>query len=161
MARSVTVDVQVASAVAGIPGKSAITALLETVIASAADTGDKSSHDISVRIVDEEEGSELNRRFRQSDYATNVLSFPADCRGLPDDVPRMLGDIVICAPVVAREASEQGKDVESHWAHMIVHGALHLLGYDHEAEDDAQAMEEIERKILAARGIADPYAAGG
>jgi probable rRNA maturation factor len=158
MTGSVDVDVQVASDVDSVPGKIAITGWLEQVIVGSGDSRNEVRREISVRIVDEDEGRELNRRYRHKDYATNVLSFPADCAGLPKDLPKILGDIVICGPVVEREAAEQGKDVASHWAHMLVHGALHLLGYDHEADDEAEIMEAMERKILAARGIEDPYA---
>ncbi|WP_414655867.1 rRNA maturation RNase YbeY [Frateuria sp.] len=112
--------------------------------------------EVAVRIVDAEEGRALNRDYRGKDYATNVLSFPAE---LPPgvDLP-LIGDLAICAPVVAREAAEQGKKPRDHWAHLTVHGTLHLLGYDHIEEADAEAMEALERRILAGLGIADPYA---
>lgn len=115
--------------------------------------------DLSIRIVGEEEGRSLNRHYRGKDYATNVLSFPAELpEGLPEGVRLpLLGDLVICAPVVAREAAEQGKRVNDHYAHLTVHGTLHLLGWDHEDEADAEAMEALERGILAALGVADPY----
>jgi len=108
-----------------------------------------------VRIVDEPEMRELNARYRHKDYPTNVLSFPAE---LPPgvDVP-LLGDIVICAPVVNREATEQHKAPRAHWAHMLVHGTLHLLGHDHERERDAAVMEALERRILAGLKFPDPY----
>lgn len=111
--------------------------------------------ELSIRIVGEDEGRELNRQYRGRDYATNVLSFPAE---LPDgvEVP-LLGDLAICAPVVAREAAEQGKRPGDHYAHMTVHGVLHLLGHDHEDEADALAMEALERRILAGLGVPDPY----
>lgn len=97
----------------------------------------------------------LNARYRGRDYATNVLSFPAE---LPPgvDVP-LLGDIVVCAPVVAREAAEQHKAPRAHWAHMLVHATLHLLGHDHEQPHDATRMEALETRILAALGFPDPY----
>ena len=113
--------------------------------------------ELTIRVVDEAEGRELNRTWRHKDYATNVLSFPAD---VPDgilDIP-LLGDLVICAPVVAREAKEQKKPLAAHYAHMTVHGTLHLLGWDHEDDKEAEAMEQLEREILAELGIADPYA---
>ncbi|MDY0022368.1 rRNA maturation RNase YbeY [Arenimonas caeni] len=111
--------------------------------------------DLAIRIVDEKEGRSLNHHYRGKDYATNVLSFPAE---LPEgvDLP-LLGDLVICAPVVAREASEQGKPLAAHYAHLTVHGVLHLLGLDHEDEREAEAMEQIEREILAGLGFPDPY----
>lgn len=115
--------------------------------------------DLAIRIVDSEEGQALNRHYRNKDYPTNVLSFPAERPpGLPKNARfPLLGDLVICAPVVAREAVEQGKPLNAHYAHLTVHGALHLLGWDHENDADAQAMEQLEREILAELGIDDPY----
>ena len=111
--------------------------------------------DLAIRIVDEREGQALNRHYRGKDYATNVLSFPAE---LPEGVKLpLLGDLVICAPVVAREAAEQGKPVAAHYAHLTVHGALHLLGWDHEDPREADCMEQLEREILAGLGLPDPY----
>jgi len=113
--------------------------------------------DLAIRIVGSKEGRALNRHYRGKDYATNVLSFPAE---LPEGVKLpLLGDLVICAPVVAREAREQKKPLAAHYAHLTVHGALHLLGWDHEDEREAICMEQLEREILAGLGIADPYAA--
>jgi probable rRNA maturation factor len=112
---------------------------------------------VAIRIVDADEGQALNLQYRGRDYATNVLSFPAD---LPPGVNLpLIGDLVICAPVVAREAAEQGKKPTDHWAHMTVHGTLHLLGYDHMEDAEAEAMEALETRILAGLGIADPYLA--
>ncbi|GAA3932441.1 rRNA maturation RNase YbeY [Luteimonas lutimaris] len=117
--------------------------------------------DLAVRLVDEAEGRALNRHYRGKDYATNVLSFPADIAEgvkLPKGVKMpLLGDLVLCAPVVAREAREQGKRLNDHYAHLTVHGALHLLGWDHEDAREAECMEALEREILAALGISDPY----
>ncbi|MGY1410356.1 MULTISPECIES: rRNA maturation RNase YbeY [unclassified Luteimonas] len=115
--------------------------------------------DLAIRIVDEAEGRALNRHYRGKDYATNVLSFPAELpEGLPPGVRMpLLGDLVICAPVVAREAREQSKSTAAHYAHLTVHGVLHLLGWDHEDSREADAMEQLEREILAALGIHDPY----
>ncbi|MDO9322073.1 MAG: rRNA maturation RNase YbeY [Pseudomonas sp.] len=113
--------------------------------------------ELTIRLVDEPEGRELNHTWRGKDYATNVLSFPAD---IPDgllDIP-LLGDLVICVPVVEREAAEQGKDLAAHWAHLVIHGGLHLLGYDHIDDDEAIEMEDLERKLLAELGYPDPYA---
>jgi len=111
-----------------------------------------------VRLVDTDEIRSLNREYRRKDKATNVLSFPAAAiEGLPTDVAQVLGDVVVCATVVNEEAAEQGKAIEDHWAHMLVHGTLHLLGYDHEADDDAAEMEGIETRILTENGLADPY----
>ncbi|MEM9760350.1 MAG: rRNA maturation RNase YbeY [Pseudomonadota bacterium] len=111
--------------------------------------------EISLRLVDEDEMRELNGRYRDRDYATNVLSFPAELPAVVD-LP-LLGDIVICAPVVQREATEQGKAQDAHWDHMLVHGVLHLLGYDHLEDGEAELMESLERRILASLGHADPY----
>lgn len=111
--------------------------------------------DLAIRIVDEREGRALNHHYRGKDSATNVLSFPAE---LPKGVKLpVLGDIVLCAPVVAREARTQGKLLSAHYAHLTVHGVLHLLGLDHEDPREAEAMEQLERDILATLGIVDPY----
>ena len=108
---------------------------------------------ITVRIVDADEGQALNRDYRGKDYATNVLSFPYDTD------PIVCGDLVICAPVVEREAREQGKPLHAHYAHLVVHGLLHLQGYDHETgEQDAIEMESRERIVLQSLGFDDPYA---
>jgi len=112
--------------------------------------------DLAIRVVDTKEARSLNRHYRGKDYATNVLSFPAD---LPPEmqVP-LLGDLVICAPVVAKEALEQGKSLAAHYAHLTIHGVLHLLGLDHEDAREAEAMEAIKRELLADLGYTDPYA---
>lgn len=113
--------------------------------------------ELSIRLVDEAEGAALNARYRGKQGATNVLAFPCGASELAG--PRPLGDLLICAPVVAREAADQGKPEDAHWAHLVVHGVLHLLGYDHVGDDDAQAMEAEERRILAGLGWPDPYRA--
>lgn len=114
--------------------------------------------EVSVRIVDHDEMQALNRRYRDRNRATNVLSFPAGrVAGLPDGEPGPLGDVVVCAGVVSEEAAAQQKPVAEHWAHMIVHGTLHLLGYDHEDDDEARDMEALEASILGSSGIPDPY----
>ena len=105
---------------------------------------------VTVRFVAEAEGRRLNRAFRSKDYATNVLTFVYSAKPLA-------GDVVICAPIVAREAREQGKALEAHHAHLVVHGLLHLQGYDHERDADAARMEGRERRILARLGFDDPY----
>lgn len=127
---------------------------LERWVLAALD-GRRASAEVSLRIVDEPEIAALNRDYRGRDYATNVLSFPAD---LPPELELdHLGDIVVCAPVVIREAQEQGKSATAHWAHMLVHGTLHLLGYDHIEEAEAETMETLEGAILGALGFPDPY----
>lgn len=117
---------------------------------------------VTLRVVDAPEGRELNQSFRGRDYATNVLSFPAPelPAALPPDEPRYLGDIVLCAPVLAREAAEQGKPLRAHYSHMVVHGLLHLQGMDHQQPAEAEAMEAVERSILAGLGYPDPYQTG-
>ncbi len=111
--------------------------------------------EITVRIVDEAESHQLNLTYRGKDKPTNVLSFPFEG---PDEVELpLLGDLVICRQVVEREAQEQGKPLTAHWAHMVVHGSLHLLGYDHIEEDEAEEMESLESQIMRSLGFADPY----
>jgi len=109
--------------------------------------------ELGIRVVGSRESRALNERWRGRAKPTNVLSFPAS----PGPGGRQIGDLVVCAPVVAREARAQGKPLASHWAHMIVHGTLHLLGFDHERAADAKRMEGRERALLARLGIADPY----
>jgi probable rRNA maturation factor len=108
--------------------------------------------EVTIRLVEPDEGQTLNKEYRGKDYATNVLSFPYDRE------PLVMGDLVICPSVVAREAAEQNKALDAHYAHLTVHGMLHLQGWDHEGDDDAQAMENEETEILAAMGYPDPYA---
>ena len=107
--------------------------------------------EITLRIVDEEEGRMLNRTYRGKDYATNVLTFP-----LAED-PLLMGDIILCAPVVASEAHAQRKSLEAHFAHLTIHGALHLQGYEHEIDSQAEFMELMETQILQRLGYPDPY----
>ena len=111
--------------------------------------------ELNIRIVEEHEIAELNKRYRGKNKSTNVLSFPFDAV-TPDPMP-ILGDLVICAPLVAREAREQIKEIESHWAHLVVHGILHLLGYDHETVDDTKIMETLESEILTKMNYPAPY----
>jgi probable rRNA maturation factor len=114
--------------------------------------GDRSG-ELGIRVVGSRESRALNARWRGRPRPTNVLSFAA----APELGGRQLGDLVVCAPVVAREARAQGKTLAAHWAHMIVHGTLHLLGFDHERSADARRMESRERALLARLGVADPY----
>ena len=111
--------------------------------------------ELTVRIVDEAEITALNRQFRAKDGATNVLSFPHE--KLPGIAPSLLGDVVICAPVVASEAVAQGKQLEAHWAHMVIHGVLHLLGHEHHLDAEAREMEDQETGLLVALGFPNPY----
>ena len=113
---------------------------------------------VVLRVVDDEEGLRLNRDFRGRERPTNVLSFPAPPEAKLPRSPVFIGDIVLCAPVLAEEAGAQRKDLRAHFAHMVVHGMLHLQGLDHQTPEDAEAMEAIERQILGGLGYPDPYA---
>jgi len=122
---------------------------------SDADNSTYANAELSIRIVDEIEMTQLNQQFRDKDKSTNVLSFPAD---IPPELDiNLLGDIAICAPVIEREASEQGKELEAHYAHISVHGTLHLAGYDHIEDSDAEQMETLEIKVLSYLGYSNPY----
>ena len=146
--KRLNLSVQYACAPDGLPLRPEIRAWVRAAL----DVDTPRGGQITIRFVDTEEGQALNRDYRHKDYATNVLSFPYDTD------PVVCGDLVICAPVVESEAKEQGKTLDAHYAHLIVHGTLHLQGYDHETgEDDALAMEDKERQILAALGYDDPY----
>lgn len=148
---SVQLERQLASEADDIPPESSFRRW-----ASAALAGRRSAAEIVVRVVDEDESRRLNRQYRGKDRPTNVLSFPFEA---PPGVPsEHLGDLVICAPVVQREALEQGKTAEAHWAHLTVHGVLHLLGHDHLDDNEAEQMEALERTILAGLRYPDPYA---
>ncbi|GAA5180796.1 rRNA maturation RNase YbeY [Niveibacterium umoris] len=129
----------------GLPSKAAVREWIGAALGTDAE--------INVRFVGEAESQALNKEYRGKDSSTNVLSFPYT------EEPLVVGDLVVCWPVVQREAREQGKALEAHAAHMIVHGTLHLQGWDHENEDDAEEMESVEREILSALGYPDPYAA--
>lgn len=123
---------------------------------AAAALADADAAELTLRIVDEAEGRVLNREYRDKDYATNVLGFPAE---LPEEVGiPLLGDIVLCAPVIEREARAQGKRLPHHWAHLVIHGVLHLRGFDHTSGADAERMESEEIRLLKSLDIPDPYA---
>jgi probable rRNA maturation factor len=139
---------------AGVPSPASFRRWVQAALAGARR---RRPAELSIRIVGTREGRTLNRTYRDKDYATNVLSFPAE---LPPGLRLpLLGDIAICAPVVRREAAEQGKAIAHHWAHLTVHGVLHLMGYDHIVEAEAAKMEALETRILKGLGIADPYRA--
>jgi len=158
MKPALTVDVQVACDDPGVPAEGAIHSWVEAAVLESGQTIE-SDVEVAVRIVDVDEIRTLNNLYRENDKPTNVLSFPADAiEGLPEDANRLLGDVVVCASVVAVEASQQGKELADHWGHMLVHGTLHLLGFDHEADAEAAQMEALETRILAARNATDPYA---
>lgn len=137
-------DVQNVSAVAGVPSPAQFRKWARKALGVDAE--------ITLRIVDEAEGLELNREYRGKDYATNVLTFPLM------EEPFIMADIVICAPVVAKEAKEQNKTLEAHFAHLTIHGVLHAHGYDHEVSAQAELMETIETQTLTDLGYANPYA---
>ncbi len=140
------VDIQIASKLP-LPSADAMQCWISTAVPE-----DKI---ISLRIVDSEEIQQLNRDYRQKDKPTNVLAFPCE---LPEEVDEpLIGDIVACAEVIANEAREQNKSLEAHWAHMLIHGSLHLLGYDHIEEHEALDMEAQETRLLAELGFPAPY----
>ena len=139
-----SMDVQYASELSGLPTATQFKRWARNTI--------RVDSEITLRIVDEAEGRELNHAYRQKDYATNVLTFPLA------EEPFIIADIVICAPVVAKEAKEQGKTLEAHFAHLTVHGVLHAHGYDHEVAEQAELMESVETQILTKLGYANPYA---
>jgi probable rRNA maturation factor len=141
--RPASLAIQRASRAAHIPADATLRRWSRAALRGAAD--------VTIRYVAEAEGRRLNRAYRGKDYATNVLTFGYGRS------PRLAGDVVICAPVVAREARAQGKPVASHHAHLLVHGLLHLQGFDHERAADAKRMESRERAILARLGFPDPY----
>jgi probable rRNA maturation factor len=145
-------DVQLAAEASLLPPGADFEAWVRAALRGAAGEGGA----LSLRLVGVEEGAELNSTWRHKDGPTNVLAFPGP-GGLPAGMPREYGDLVICLPVVLREAAEQGKAPVNHLAHLVVHGTLHLLGYTHEGEADAGRMEALETRVLAGLGIADPY----
>ncbi|SFP29110.1 probable rRNA maturation factor [Geopseudomonas sagittaria] len=153
----VELDLQLATEAANLPSEAQLRQWCELALRQRS-----APSELTIRIVDEAEGRELNLTWRGKDYATNVLSFPAEIPEGPGGVPLLdiplLGDLVICAQVVAREAGEQGKSLDAHWAHLTLHGCLHLLGYDHIDDDEAEEMEALERQLLAELGYPDPYA---
>lgn len=180
------VELQNVSDQAGLPDADSVRQWVELALSRVDDTQIQNA-ELCVRFVDTQEGAQLNSQFRNIDKATNVLSFPADvtmesaanpaaaspiaalqiaadpiaadpiAAALQDNLPVLLGDLVVCGPVVAAEAVEQGKALTDHAAHLVVHGVLHLLGYDHETDLEAQAMESLEISLLAELDIANPY----
>lgn len=152
---SIEIEVQFAQADDSLPPASAF-----RIWAQAALVDHEGDAALAVRVTDEAESQELNKTYRGKDQPTNVLSFPFEApEGLPAEAyEHQLGDLIICAPVVEREAREQKKTPAAHWAHMVVHGVLHLRGFDHENDADAQLMEDKEREVLDGLGFSDPYA---
>ena len=148
-----TLDYQLADGITNAPEESSVHNWVATTL-DYLQKNDKAV-ELTVRIVALEEAQQLNNEFRNKDYATNVLSFPFNS---PVELPvTLLGDLVICQNVVEREAEEQQKSAIDHWTHLVIHGTLHLLGYDHIEDNEAEEMEQVERNILASLGISDPY----
>ncbi|HAO31770.1 MAG TPA: rRNA maturation RNase YbeY [Candidatus Competibacter sp.] len=148
---SLDLDVQIALDMPGLPSEAELRRWAEAALAGADYRKDA---ELTLRIVNEAEITALNERYRRKQGPTNVLSFPSDAP--PEVESTLLGDIVICAPVVLREAVQQAKTPPAHWAHLVAHGVLHLLGYDHD-EEQADVMESLEIQILAGLGYSDPY----
>lgn len=149
---NIAVQIACAETWDSIPSEEDITYWIDAVLPES-----QKDSEICVRIVEAEESQQLNNQYRSKDKPTNVLSFPSE---LPDEIDLpLLGDIVICAAVVEQEAQEQGKSLESHWAHMVIHGTLHLLGYDHIEDSDAEEMESLETQIMLTLGYPPPYQA--
>ncbi|MCP8685988.1 rRNA maturation RNase YbeY [Marinobacterium sedimentorum] len=145
-----SIEVQRASEAADIPGDEEFQTWVEAALNGRFDGGE-----LCIRVVDSHESQALNLQYRGKDKPTNVLSFPFE---VPEGIELdLLGDLVICAQVVAREAAEQQKPLLDHWAHLVIHGTLHLLGYDHIKDEDAEEMEALERQLLADLSIPDPY----
>jgi len=149
---TLALQVQWATESKKVPAKASLARYAEAAIAPG-----HSGAGLVIRIVDDAESRALNRQFRGIDEPTNVLSFPFEAP--PRVRSKHIGDLVVCAPVVEREAAEQGKPLEAHWAHMVVHGVLHLLGYDHQTDADAETMEGLEIAILGRLGFPNPYEA--
>ena len=147
----IKVDIQRASKSKNLPENKQIRNWIKKTLSSVK----KQDIELTVRMVDEGEGAELNEQWRKRKGPTNVLSFPSE--DAEKYTPGYIGDIVLCVPVINREAGEQKKSLESHWAHMIIHGTLHLLGYDHIKAEDAEEMELHEIRILESMGYKNPY----
>jgi len=146
----IEVELQIASQAKTLPHPSQFREWINVTLSNRLKTAE-----MTIRIVDEEESAELNQQYRRKKGPTNVLSFPY--QQIPGVITRLLGDIIICAPVVEAEATAQNKDLLAHWAHMVVHGTLHLLGFNHEFNEDAEEMEGMETEILVRLGFPPPY----
>jgi len=145
------VDLQIAHNKEKLPSLAQLQSWVDNAISAVT----ANTYELTIRIVGLDESQQLNHQYRDKDKPTNVLSFPFE---VPEGIElNLLGDLVICAPVVEQEAKEQNKALISHWAHMVIHGCLHLLGFDHINDNDALAMESLEIAILAKLSIADPY----
>ena len=158
-AESPSVELQLTCDAPGLPAAAELGRWFEVTAAAAGRTLPQQA-ELSVRIVGEDESRRLNREYRGNNRPTNVLSFPADLEtlpGLPPQAASHLGDLVLCAPVIGAEAAEQGKTAHDHWVHLLVHGFLHLLGFDHQNSDEADVMEALEIRILTGQGLGNPY----
>jgi len=149
-----TLDVQYAISEGDLPTEDELQHWASTAVGNK-----KTQAELVIRVVDEAESAALNQQYRHKSGATNVLSFPFQAP--PPVESNLLGDLVICAPVVSKQATEQKKRELAHWAHMVVHGTLHLLGYDHQQSAEAAEMENMEIEILAQLGFPDPYLTNG
>ncbi|QCR36783.1 rRNA maturation RNase YbeY [Nissabacter sp. SGAir0207] len=148
---NVILDLQIAcEETAGLPAEADFQRWLDTVLPQF-----QEESEVTIRLVDEAESHELNLTYRGKDKPTNVLSFPFEAP--PGIEMPLLGDLIICRQVVEQEAKEQEKALEAHWAHMVVHGTLHLLGYDHIVDEEAEEMESLETEIMQGMGYPDPY----
>jgi probable rRNA maturation factor len=154
---SIIVDIQIETTAKNLPTTADIEQWCSCALQPpcAASTDDEEPLEMTVRIVDEEESAELNSDYRGKSGPTNVLSFPFESP--PEVKINLLGDLVICAPVVEREAQQQNKSAQAHWAHMVIHGTLHLQGFDHIEDEEATIMEDIETRIIQGLGFPPPY----
>lgn len=147
---AITVDIENASTDDDVPDASSMRCWVSAALMTR-----QPDAEVAIRIVDEDESAELNNRYRGKAGPTNILSFPAD---LPEALAiPLLGDLLVCAPIVTREAARQGKQADAHWAHILIHGTLHLLGYDHVRDEDARDMEALETEIVTGLGFPPPY----
>jgi probable rRNA maturation factor len=163
MARELTVITQIATARSGLPHARSLAQWARAAYAThAGSRGPRAGNSMTIRVVGAGESRRLNRTWRGKDKPTNVLSFPSGDtqlpRGLPQSAALELGDLAICAAVLVREAREQRKELRAHWAHMVIHGVLHLLGHDHQHQREARRMEALEVQLLAGFGYPNPYA---
>ena len=147
---SINIEIQYATEINDLPEEGLIKKWVNSSL-----NGYIENAELTIRIVDKAEGAQLNEKWRNAQGPTNVLSFLYS--DLNETTKSIQGDIVICAPLILREAAEQKKSIDAHWAHIIVHGILHLLGYDHDNENDANEMESLETSILGKLKISDPY----
>ncbi|WP_241969857.1 rRNA maturation RNase YbeY [Pseudidiomarina taiwanensis] len=154
-----SLDLQIAVDDANLPSAAAFEQWVNAALVAAQHSSqDSSETELTIRLVDAAESQALNATYRGKDAPTNVLSFPFDNEGLPPELSLpLLGDLIICVPVVNAEAAAQGKPVTAHWAHLVIHGTLHLLGYDHIKQTEAEVMETLEKDIMAKLGYPDPY----